>query len=160
MGRSQRVTCMQSDFFSLVFDEFERLYTTSAQCLNSYWYKVIQWRIKCAVLGDFCALCLGCHRTWGNYSNCSVRIGKCIWTGKVPDNTFATFPWNNSDTIRSLAICMSKASWFKVSRNCRCCKCLVDLRLVTQHYLVYSVSVYSASCNIMSMSGINSLFWL
>ena len=69
---------MQSDYFSQAFDEFEGLDTKGAQCLNSYWYKV---------LGNFSALCLGCHRTRGNYSGCSVRVGKCILTGKVPDNT-------------------------------------------------------------------------
>ena len=59
----------------------------SAHHLNSYWHKVVQGKSSAHVLGYFSTLCLGCHRTLENYSGCSVWVGKCIWTGKIPDDT-------------------------------------------------------------------------
>ena len=56
---------MQSDSFSQIFDEFERLDTESSQHLNSYWYQVIQGKIKCAVLGNLsaCSLLITSYNT-------------------------------------------------------------------------------------------------
>ena len=114
LNKIGRITHMQSNSFSQVFDESERLDTKSTQSQKLLVQSYIGKNQVCCTQ-KISALCLGCHRTWRIHSGCAVRVGKCIWTGIgiIPDNTFATFPWNSSDTIRSLAICMSKASWFK-----------------------------------------------